>query len=155
MFIILACILFACKKEHADTINYKEMLIGNWTGQTWRYLVTRYDGTTPITVEDSTFYGYENPFYFDVKVDTFALAFYRGTTLQLYLTAAGNGAYIVSENKLTFSQNPYSLNPGFPAFDMRTCTIKEISSNKLVLYDTDTANFSPLIVAQLWHNFAR
>jgi hypothetical protein len=156
-FAFLITYITSCDKE--DEL---PKLNGKWKGtmSIWKR-TTSMNGS--ILAESSDTTDWTKPGYatsLDFSGDTVAFYYAKpNATLDFH-----GLKYVFAGDKLQFSNNPFSYHSSHPQFGLYPyppfvksdiCSVAELTSNKLVLYDKDTINRSPLIVWQQWNTFIK
>jgi hypothetical protein len=157
-FVILLIITFtACSKETQTT-----EITGKWKGTMSIWKRTTYmNGIISSEGSDTTDWtkpGYSTSLEF--SGDSVALYYSQPS----YLVDYRGLKYVFNADKLKFYNNPFSYRSGDPRFGLYLtlpveqrdiCSVTELTTTKLVLYDKDTINRNPLIVWQQWNTFIK
>jgi len=158
VLITLLIITFAsCRKE-----NEPAQINGKWKGtmSIWKR-TTFMNGSISSEGSDTT--DWTKPGYstsLDFSGDSVALYYEKPNYTMDYYGLK----FVFAADKIQFYNNPFSYRSSDPHFGLYTnlpleqsniCYVAELTSTKLVLYDKDTINRSPIIVWQQWNTFIK
>ncbi len=140
-----------CKKENVSN----KILLGKWDGIT---IIDKFTTTNPstniqIVVFDTLLCSVNgNTISLDFKPDSLSL-YYK---VMSQIGSTSGTAYTVTQEKISFYANPFTTERySGDNSKLKSSTIRFLSNDKLVLYDLDTLNPSPLSMREVWFNFNR